>query len=75
MPKAHVNNDLRGRFKLIINKENNLILGASLFGQASDELINFIKMAMDNDIPYTYIRDQIYIHPSMAENFNNLFDI
>ncbi|HHU07366.1 MAG TPA: FAD-containing oxidoreductase [Clostridiaceae bacterium] len=75
MPKAHVNNDLRGRFKLIINKENNLILGASLFGQASDELINYIKMAMDNDIPYTYIRDQIYIHPSMAENFNNLFDI
>lgn len=75
MPKAHVDNDLRGRFKLIINKENNLILGASLLGAASGELINYIKMAMDNDIPYTYIRDQIFIHPSMTENFNDLFNI
>ena len=29
-------------------------------------------MAMDNDIKYTYLRDQIFTHPTMAENLNDL---
>ena len=75
MPRGHVNNDLRGRFKLVVNDVDNSILGASLFGDSSEELINLIKMAMDNNIPYTYIRDQVFTHPTMAENLNDLFNI
>lgn len=74
MPRAHVNNDLRGLFKVIVHKESQEILGASLLGKESPELINLIKLAMDNRVPYTYIRDQIFTHPSMAENLNDLFN-
>ncbi|RLL41311.1 FAD-containing oxidoreductase [Oceanobacillus piezotolerans] len=74
-PRAHVINDLRGLFKVVIDKRTNQILGASLFGPESPELINLVKLAMDLEAPYTYLRDQIYNHPVMSESFNNLFAI
>ena len=40
-----------------------------------EEIINIIKMAIDNKIPYTYIRDQIFTHPTMAENLNDVFKL
>ena len=74
MPRGHVNNDLRGLYKVLIDPESKEILGATLFGAASQVNINLIKMAMDNNIPYTYIKNQIFTHPSMAENLNDLFN-
>jgi len=72
-PRAHVINDLRGLFKVVIDKKTDKILGASLFGPESPELINLVKLAMDLDASYTYLRDQIYNHPVMSESFNTLF--
>ena len=74
MPRGVVNGDTRGIFKAVVDKNTNLILGATLFGKNSEELINLIKMAMDNNIPYTYIRDQVFTHPTMGENLNDLFN-
>ena len=67
MPRGVVNGDTRGIFKAVVDKNTNLILGATLFGKNSEELINLIKMAMDNNIPYTYIRDQVFTHPTMGK--------
>ena len=75
MPRGHVNADLRGAFKAVVNPETKEILGATLFGEAAGELINLITMAMDNKIPYTYIAKQIFTHPTIAENLNDLFAI
>lgn len=72
MPRAHVNDNLKGAFKIVVNTENNLILGATLYSQSAEELINLIKIAMDNNIPYTYFKNQIFTHPTMAENLNDL---
>ncbi len=74
-PRAHVNDDLRGLFKVVVDKGSGEILGAHLFGAGSEELINTVKMAMDHDIPYTSLRDQMYNHPVMSEIFNTLFDV
>lgn len=74
-PTATVLNDSRGLFKAVVNKENKQILGASLYGPHSPELINLVKMAMDNHIPYTSIRDQMFTHPVIAEQLSNLFDM
>ena len=74
MPRAHVNNDLRGIFKVVVNTETDEILGATLFGAGSHEIINLIKMAMDNKIPYTYIKNQVFTHPTLAENLNDVFN-
>ncbi|HLS07929.1 hypothetical protein [Lentibacillus sp.] len=74
-PRAHVLNDLRGLFKVIVDKKTDKILGASLFGPVSEELINLVKFAMDMNAPYTYLRDQMYNHPVMSESFNGLFAV
>ena len=74
-PRAHVINELQGLFKVVIDKKTDKILGASLFGPESPELINLVKLAMDLDTPYTYLRDQIYNHPVMSESFNTLFTL
>lgn len=74
MPRAHVNNDLRGVYKVVVNSETNEILGATLFGTGSQEIINLITMAIDNKIPYTYIKNQLFTHPTMAENLNDVFN-
>lgn len=75
IPRHKINHDNRGIFKVVVNADNDLILGASLYGKESEELINLIKIAMDHDLPYTALRDAIYTHPTMAESFNDLFDI
>lgn len=73
MPRAHVNGDLRGAFKVVVDAETKEILGATLFGAEAHELINLVKVAMDNHLPATYFQNQIFTHPTMAENFNDLF--
>lgn len=75
MPRAHVNNHLRGVYKVLVDPSTKQILGATLFGENSHEIINLIKMAMDNQIPYTYIQNQVFTHPTMAENLNDVFAI
>lgn len=72
IPRHKINNDPRGLFKVVVDKESKLILGASLYGENAEELINYIKMAMDNDIPYSYIENAIFTHPTMIESFNDL---
>ena len=73
IPRHKINNDSRGLFKAVINKDTKEILGASLYGKESEELINLIKLAIDQHIPYTVLRDNIYTHPTMTESFNDLF--
>ena len=74
-PRSHINNELRGLFKAVVDTESGKILGAHLYGVNSEELINMVKLAMDHDIPYTALRDMMYNHPVMSEAFNTLFDI
>lgn len=74
MPRAHVNNNLRGIFKVVVDMDTQVILGATLLSAESQELINLIKMAIDNKIPYTYIKNQLFTHPTMAENLNDVFN-
>lgn len=73
MPRAHVDGDLRGAFKAVVDAKTGLILGATLFGAQAHELINLVKLAMDNGIPASALANQVFTHPTMAENFNDLF--
>lgn len=75
IPRHKINNDARGIFKVVINKDTDLILGATLYGKESEEIINLIKLAIDQHIPYQVLRDTIYTHPTIVESFNDLFNI
>ncbi len=72
IPNAHILKSLRGLLKVIVDKDTNLILGAHIYCAESHELINIVKVYMDNKLPYTALRDAIYTHPTMAEGFNDL---
>ena len=75
MPRGHVNADLRGAFKAVVNTETKEIVGATIFSAGAQEIINILTVAMDNKIPYTYLNKQIFTHPTLAENLNDLFAI
>ncbi|WP_251717712.1 FAD-dependent oxidoreductase [Lactobacillus agrestimuris] len=72
-PKAQVLKDPRGLFKALVDPDTGLILGATLYGAESHELINQISLAINQKIPANVLRDQIYTHPTMSESFNDLF--
>jgi|SRR5690625_393201 len=74
-PRSDIINDKRGLYKAVIDKKHNEVLGVTLFGDQAHELVNFIKMVMDNDLPYTVFKNQMYTHPVMTEIFNSLFDV
>lgn len=73
IPKAKVAKDSRGLFKALVDPETEEILGATLYGIESYELINLISLAMKAHLSCTVLRDQIYTHPTMSEAFNDLF--
>ena len=75
IPRHKINNDGRGLFKAVVNKDNEEILGASLYGLQSEEIINLIKLAIDQKLSYKVLKDNIYTHPTMVESFNYLFNM
>ncbi|MDU9301788.1 hypothiocyanous acid reductase MerA [Staphylococcus pseudintermedius] len=75
MPRHKINNATRGLFKAVVDAKSGQVLGATLYGQQSEELINIVKLAIDQQLPYAVLRDNIYTHPTMAESFNDLFNV
>lgn len=74
MPRHKINNDTRGLFKAVVDAKSGQVLGATLYGKQSEELINIVKLVIDQQLSYTVLRDNIYTHPTMAESFNDLFN-
>lgn len=72
IPKAMISGKTTGLFKVIIDTDSNHILGATLYGEASHELINLFTTAIQAQLDYRILRDQIYTHPTMAESLNML---
>ncbi len=73
IPKARVLRKSDGLLKAVVDAETGLILGAHFFCAESHELINLVKLAMDQRVPYSVLRDAIYTHPTMSEALNDLF--
>lgn len=74
IPKAKVIGNQIGLYKAIVDKNTNKILGATLFGEDSHEVINIISTAMACNADYTLLKNQIFTHPTMAEALNDLFN-
>lgn len=75
IPRARTLDEITGLFKVIVDPQSNKILGCTLFGPQSSEIINIVAMAMKLNLDYTYLRDFIFTHPSMSEALNDLFNI
>ncbi len=72
IPKAKVIGNTRGMYKILVNPDTEEILGATIYGEESYEVINLIALAMKAKLPYTMLRNQIYTHPTMSEALNDV---
>lgn len=72
IPKARVLQETQGIFKILVAKDSDAILGATIYAAESHELINLLALAMKAELPYTLLRDQIYTHPTMSEALNDV---
>ena len=64
-----------GLFKVIVDADTDKIVGCTLFGPESSEVINLVAMAMKMRQEYTFLRDFIFTHPSMSEALNDLMNL
>jgi pyruvate/2-oxoglutarate dehydrogenase complex dihydrolipoamide dehydrogenase (E3) component len=63
----------RGFLKALINPQTDRILGFVAFGVNAGEIIPPVQIAMLADLPFTTLRDTIFIHPTLAEGLTTLF--
>ncbi len=75
IPRARTLGETQGLFKAVIDADTEKILGCTLFGPDSGEIINLVAMAMKTGQDYTFLRDFVFTHPSMSEALNELMNI
>lgn len=75
VPKLQLEFKTTGLLRAVVDVQTNKILGAALFCYNSPEVINIIKTAIDVNLDYTVLRDQIFTHPTVAESLNDLFNL
>ncbi|MCF7805337.1 MAG: NAD(P)/FAD-dependent oxidoreductase [Candidatus Marinimicrobia bacterium] len=57
-------------FKILIEKETDLILGAHLLGPHAEEVINIFALAIKEDIPASTLKEMIYAYPTSASDIS-----
>jgi pyruvate/2-oxoglutarate dehydrogenase complex dihydrolipoamide dehydrogenase (E3) component len=61
-----------GLMKIVINADNDRILGAAILGPDGGELVQILMALMMADAPWTLFKDAMFIHPTLAEGFFSL---
>ncbi len=63
-----------GFMKVVVDAENDRILGAAILGSEGGELVQMLGGLMLADAPYTVLKGAVYIHPTLAEGFFGLME-
>ena len=63
-----------GLMKIVVNAENDLVLGASILTADGGEIVQILHTLMLAQQPYTLLKGSIFIHPTMAEGFFGLLE-
>lgn len=72
--RANERGENSGLMKLVVNAEDDKILGAAILSAEGGELVQILSTLMLADKPYTLLKGAIYIHPTLAEGFFSLMD-
>lgn len=73
MARAVETNQTEGMVKVLIDAENDRLLGAACLTAEGGELMAVLQVAMMGKLPYQQLRDGVFAHPTWAESLNNLF--
>lgn len=72
--RANESNLTAGVLKVLIDDDNDCIIGAACLAEEGGELMSMLQIAMMGNLPYQKLRDGIFAHPTWAESFNILFE-
>ena len=72
--RAIERDETSGFMKLVVDAENDRILGAAILGIEGGELVQTLGALMLADVPYTVLKGAVYIHPTLAEGFFGLME-
>ena len=64
--------ETNGLMKIVINADNDRILGATILGPDGGELVQILMALMMADAPWTLFENAMFIHPTLAEGFFSL---
>lgn len=73
IPRANVDEKTDGLLKAVVDADTKQILGCVLFYEASEEVINFVQLAMNLHLTSEDIKNHIFTHPTKSEALNDLF--
>ncbi len=71
--RTQTTGETTGFMKALVAKEDDRILGFTMFGAQAGEVIAAVQTAMIAELPYTRLRDAVLAHPTMAEGLGSLF--
>ncbi len=78
LPMTHVAraiemSETRGFIKAVVDAQTKQILGCAVLGVEGGELMAMFEIAMLGKLPYPFLKEAIFAHPTLAESLNNLF--
>ena len=65
--------ETRGFMKAVVDADTQQILGCAMLCAEGGEIITIIQVAMMGKLPYTFLKEGIFTHPTLAEGLNDLF--
>jgi pyruvate/2-oxoglutarate dehydrogenase complex dihydrolipoamide dehydrogenase (E3) component len=72
--RAIERDETAGLMKIIVDGENDQILGASILGSEGGETVQILGAMILAKAPYTVLKGAVYIHPTLAEGFFGLME-
>ena len=72
--RANERAETAGLMKIVVDAENDQVLGASILSVEGGETVQILGTLMLARQPYTLLKGAIYIHPTLAEGFFALMD-
>ena len=74
VPRAKTLGCTEGFYKIVIDADSDLILGAAIIGPEASEVITGVQMAMLGGLTWQQVRDAVITHPTMGEGLNIVLD-
>ena len=59
--------------KILVDEDNDRIVGAHMIGHNGEDLINLFVLAMRNDIPASALKDTILAYPTFSSDVKNMY--
>lgn len=72
--RAIERSETSGLMKVVVDAENDRILGAAVLGPEGGELVQTLMTLMLADQPWTLFEKRMFIHPTLTEGFFTLMD-